>query len=117
MYLTLTVAIPRMLLRASPPDPPLSSVVTPLPEDGVLVPDAGGDGGVEEVPGLHPAVRPLEHLAGVGLRHDPLARPEASHVDELDEVRRHLPRPVVGVALGLEIDLLLRAQQGAEVAL
>src|SRR5205085_12437649 len=72
---------------------------------------------IEGLPALHPLVSALEHLARVWLEHDALAWTEAPHVDEPLKVFRHLPQPVMLVAVGLEIDLALGVAQCAEVAL
>src|SRR5262245_18762876 len=59
----------------------------------------------------------LEHLARVGLEHDALARTPAPRVDLGVEARGELLAVVVGVELGAQVDVALRAAQRAEVLL
>src|SRR4051795_2407977 len=110
----MTVTKTRSLNRSRPM--PTSSPRSPASvQYGRLVLDGAGD--VEELPFPHPALGAVEHLARVGLRHDPLPWPEAPHVHQCQQVRGHFPGPVPGVALELQVDLLLRAQERPEVAL
>src|SRR4051794_8914875 len=83
----------------------------------VLVGGPRGYGGIEQLPALHPTVRALEHLPGVGLEDDPLPGAEAPDIDALAEIFGDLAQPVMLVALRLEVDLALGAPQRGEVAL
>src|SRR5919106_869457 len=83
-----------------------------LREDRLLV--AGPLPGVEELPALHPSVRPLEHLARVRLEDHPLAGTEPPDVRTFAQVLGHLAQPVVLVALRLDVDLALGQPQRRE---
>src|SRR5262245_62747336 len=69
----------------------------------------------EKVAGGDPVERFLEHLLGVGLEHEALARTPAARIHEVVEAGRHLLCVVMGVELGPQIDVALRPAQGAEI--
>src|SRR3954470_17427939 len=101
----------------SPAPRPPKEARSPSADDSVLIERAGRGGDVEQLPPPHPALRPIEHVPGVGLGDDALPRPEAEDIDQRQQVWRYLPGPVVAVAGQLEVDLLLRVKERPEVPL
>src|SRR6266540_4113159 len=77
----------------------------------------GGLALLEETPGFHPPLRPLVHLLRVRLENDPLARAPPAYVRVGVVALGDLPQEVVLVLFGLEVDILLRALERAEIAL
>src|SRR5947209_8293955 len=57
---------------------------------------------------LHPTVRLLVHLLGIWAEDDALPGAKAPHVDQPMKLGVNLPKKVVLVSLGLEVDVALR---------
>src|SRR5205809_5481620 len=86
-----------------------SEAAWPLRQDGFPIVGTRRGAGIEQVPGPHPAVGLLEHLARVRLRHDALTGAEPPHIHDALDIIRHLAQPVVLVPPGLEVDVPLRS--------
>src|SRR4051812_45116022 len=64
-----------------------------------------------------PVERGLEHLARIRLEYDALARAPAARIHLVEEACRELLPVVVRVELRPQVDVALRALQGAEILL
>src|SRR5262249_48545185 len=65
---------------------------------------------------LHPSMGLLEHLPRIGLEDQALPRPESADIDHPMIFLGYLFEKVMLVALGLQVDIAVRALQSPEVA-